>query len=303
MEQEDIRCHYFCLLFFFGLQQTGCEITSMAGFEVSDIKKSMEKVKKEKKKCCYCKELYPAAVCCKKKCLKRFHVPCAMKNNALMRFFESYQSFCDVHAKKLIVRAELPKKDQICLICRELLGEYNPVSCFQPKCCIEKIKEKKQEECWLHYRCVMEGTRHLGYYFNCFAYCCAKTDKETKQYYLDCGIFIPARDALYENQNYYDDIDGVEDEEYVETTYDEDATIFQRTFMNETGQVKCDYKKRCIGAKLGKADVVTCHAKNCQNFVHVKCIRYYRNIDSNQLARQENFFCQSCFSKSCLSLV
>uniref|UniRef100_A0A336M8Y3 CSON013879 protein n=1 Tax=Culicoides sonorensis TaxID=179676 RepID=A0A336M8Y3_CULSO len=303
MKQEGICAHYFCLLFSYELEQTGCEIKDVAGFKVSDIKECIKDSRKHSYKCVYCKKPYPTAVCCVKTCTKRFHVPCGMKNNALMRFFGSYETFCDTHAKELIVRKELPPKNQRCLICMEDLGEYNPVSCFQPKCCIDKIKKRKDDTCWMHYRCVMEGVRSLGYYFNCFAYCCAENNEETKQYYLDCGIFIPTRDAMYENKHYFDDIDvNLTDEDYLETTYDEDATLLQQTLM-ENEAISCDYKERCIGAKLGKNDILICSSDDCENFAHVKCLRYARHIKSNELTRAETFFCRCCLSKSCLALI
>lgn len=233
-------------------------------------------------------------------------MPCGMKNNALFRFFGVFRSFCDVHAKRLIVRDELPAQDAICEICFDPLGEYNPVSCFRPPCCVESVKEKERgKSYWLHYRCAMEGARNLGYYFNCFAYSCCRRDEEAKQGYLDHGIFIPKRDALYEFSDHYEKLDEPVGEiaKTLETTYDRDATIFQRTFLTKEEDVICDYRRRCVGRQLGKRDIVVCRMEKCESFVHVKCIRYFRDIKSNRKAREEQFFCEQCVSQSCLALI
>lgn len=313
MTQKDIRCHYFCLLFFHDLVPNGCDIRDMAGYVVDDIKACVDQIKKNKWKCYYCKGPNPASVCCKKACRKRFHLPCAMKNHCLARFYDLYETFCDEDAKKMIVRDELPAKDQICEICYDSLGEYNPVSCFQPPCCVQHVKEKEHGKTyWMHYRCVMKGARELGYYFNCFAYSCFTADakaraedrEKAKQGYLDLGIYIPKRDALYESGDHFKKLDKpITDEEYLETTYDQDATIFQRTFILEEEEIDCDYSNRCVGSKLGMRDIVTCGIEGCDVFVHVKCIRYYRDLKSNKAAREEKFFCKECTKHSCLALV
>lgn len=308
MAQGGIRCHYFCMLFSFDLLANGCDIKDMAGFIVEDVKESVKRLKSKDSKCCYCKEANPAAVCCNKSCRKRFHVPCGMKNNALMRFFGAFETFCDVHAKRMIQRDELPAQDASCGICFDPLGDYNPVSCFRPPCCIERVKEKERGKAyWFHYRCAMEGARTLGYHFNCYSYSCGKHDEEAKQGYLDHGIYLPKRDALYEDGIHFQKLDQpIADEPYLETTYDKDATLFQRTFVfaeeNEQ-EVDCDYKNRCIGSKLGKRDVIECRMENCTAFVHVKCIRYYRDLKSNPEAREENFYCKECTANSCLALI
>lgn len=305
MSQGGIRCHYFCLLFCKGLYTNGCDILDIAGYVVADIKDCMRQIKKRKWTCHYCKGPNPAAVCMRKGCRMRYHVPCAMKNNCLMRFFDENDTFCADHAKEMIVRDELPAKDQICEICYDLLGEYNPVSCFQPPCCVERVKEKERgKRYWMHYRCVMRGARQLGYYFNCYAYCCCRKDDEAKQGYLDCGIFIPRRDALYEFGDYYKGLDKpIINEEYFETTYDQDATIFQHTFVPVEEEVDCDFANRCIGSKLGMRDTVICGIHECEVFAHVKCLRYYRDLKSNKEARNEKFYCKKCTKNSCLALV
>ncbi|XP_063708349.1 PHD finger protein 7-like [Culicoides brevitarsis] len=306
MSQDGIRCHYFCLLFFFGLAQTGCEVKDMAGFVVSDIEDAVRDLKTKKFKCFYCGKPDPAAVCCKKVCRKRYHLPCAMKNHCLTRFFGSFDTFCHFHAREKIKHKEKPANDQICEICFEDLGPYDPVGCFQPPCCVDLVKKKENgKSYWMHYRCVMTGTRTLGYYFNCFAYSCAKKTSETKQGYLNCGIFLPKRDALYEDGVHYHNLDRpVTGEAYLHTTYDKDATLLQRTFVsNDEEAIECNYGERCIGRKLGKIDVIACHMENCENFVHVKCNRYFCDYKSNEEARSNNFFCKDCLTNSCLGLI
>lgn len=306
MEQGGIRCHYFCILFCLDLPTNGCDIKDMAGFRVDDIKTCMEQHKKRKWTCFYCGGPNPASVCHRKVCRKRFHVPCAMDNNALMKFYGGFESFCDIDAKKMIKRAELPAPDQLCDICFDTLGKYDPVGCFQPPCCIDNVKEKeKGKRYWMHYRCAMQGGRTLGYYFNCFAYSCGETSDEAKQGYLDCGIFLPKRDALYENGKHFKKLDKpIANEPYLETTYDNDATLFQKTFIPDVEtEVDCDYANRCIGSKLGMADIVKCRMDGCELYVHVKCIRYYRDLKSNRESREEKFFCKKCTKNSCLALV
>lgn len=304
LSQDGISCHYFCLLFFLDLMPEGCDVKDMVGYKTGDIKKC---IKRQKHKCHYCKKPGAAAVCCKKECRKWFHVPCAMKNNCLMHFFDKFESFCDDHAKEMIHHDELPARNEKCSICQDDLGEYNPVKCFRPPCCIESVKEKegKNKAYWMHYECVMQGARNLGYHFNCFAFSCGKRDDKTRQGYKNCGIFIPDRDALYEDDDRYRDIDtSPDDGEDLYTTYDDDATLFERTFV-PTEEIDCDYENRCIGSKLGKRDIVACHFKNngCENFAHTKCLRYHRELKSNKAARNEKFYCKKCIKGSCLELI
>lgn len=301
--KPEIKNNFFPIsfqLFFYGLIPDGDDYIDMVGYKTDTIKKAINNEKKKKSICTYCKKPNATVVCFDSKCKIQFHVPCGMKEHALFQFMDKYETYCHTHANDIIKYEKLPPENTNCMICMDPLGDYNPVNCFQPKCCIEKLKLKKEPPCWMHYRCVMEGARNLGHHFNCFAFWCGKIDETIKRSYNFHGIFIPARDATYDTGANYSEIDQTDDVPDLETTYDTDATIFQNTF-GPIEPAECDYEDRCVGERLGKLDIVNCLFQNCESFAHVKCLRYHRHIKTNAQARQEKFCCKNCLQGCTIS--
>ena len=86
LEFQDLRAHYFCLLFSSGLGQSGQESEGLHGFMPSDVRRELKRG--ARLKCVYCKLKGATVGCAKQECKKSYHLPCGMKHGSLQEFFD-----------------------------------------------------------------------------------------------------------------------------------------------------------------------------------------------------------------------
>lgn len=86
LEFDDLRAHYFCLLFSSGLGQSGTETEGLHGFMPSEVKKELKRG--ARLKCVYCKLKGATVGCAKQECKKSYHLPCGMKHGSLQEFYD-----------------------------------------------------------------------------------------------------------------------------------------------------------------------------------------------------------------------
>ena len=91
LEFENLRAHYFCLLFSSGLGQSGQEHEGLHGFMPADVRREMKRG--SRLKCVYCKKKGASVGCARQQCKKSYHLPCGMKNGSLQEFFDQVQRF------------------------------------------------------------------------------------------------------------------------------------------------------------------------------------------------------------------
>ncbi len=86
LEFQDLRAHYFCLLFSSGLGQSGEEHEGLKGFMPPDVRKELKRG--ARLKCVYCKLKGATVGCAKQECKKSYHLPCGMKHGSLQQYFD-----------------------------------------------------------------------------------------------------------------------------------------------------------------------------------------------------------------------
>lgn len=90
LEYDNLRAHYFCLLFSSGLGQSGLESEGLHGFMPSDVRRELKRG--ARLKCVYCKKKGATVGCARQACKKSYHLPCGMLNGALQEHFDQVRS-------------------------------------------------------------------------------------------------------------------------------------------------------------------------------------------------------------------
>ena len=86
IEFQNLKAHYFCLLFSSGLGQSGQENEGLHGFMPVDVRREIKRG--ARLKCVYCKLKGATVGCTKQECKKSYHLPCGMKHGSLQEFFD-----------------------------------------------------------------------------------------------------------------------------------------------------------------------------------------------------------------------
>ena len=86
LEYDNLRAHYFCLLFSSGLGQSGQESEGLHGFMPIDVRRELKRG--SRLKCVYCKKKGASVGCARQQCKKSYHLPCGMKNGSLQEYFD-----------------------------------------------------------------------------------------------------------------------------------------------------------------------------------------------------------------------
>ena len=86
LEYDNLRAHYFCLLFSSGLGQSGLESEGLHGFMPLDVRRELKRG--ARLKCVYCKKKGATVGCARQACKKSYHLPCGMLNGSLQEFFD-----------------------------------------------------------------------------------------------------------------------------------------------------------------------------------------------------------------------
>ena len=86
LEYDNLRAHYFCLLFSSGLGQSGLETEGLHGFMPADVRREIKRG--ARLKCVYCKKKGATVGCARQACKKSYHLPCGMSNGSLQEHFD-----------------------------------------------------------------------------------------------------------------------------------------------------------------------------------------------------------------------
>ncbi|XP_050677008.1 PHD finger protein 7-like [Leptidea sinapis] len=209
----DIHCHYFCVLLSCCLLQKGDDVDGLFGFLYPDVLVEIERSKKHK--CSYCHQEGASLGCSVKKCKKQFHLPCGREKNALSMFYGNYKSYCQQHAPKQTINAEIMEKvkerrkklraglhegddnEILCVICYEAVDSFPTPNTFWPPCCAR--------DAWFHRSCLQRMALSAGMHYLKCPLCNAK-----EQFYdavIKQGYYVPDRDAAWElEQNAFSEI-------------------------------------------------------------------------------------------------
>ncbi|XP_031640227.1 PHD finger protein 7-like [Contarinia nasturtii] len=187
---EDVTVHHFCVLLSGCCEQNGDDDEGIQGFLPKDIKKEAQRSKIYR--CTFCKKGGANISCCDRKCRKAFHLPCAIQNDCRFEFFDQHLSFCNTHHG--IKKSTMPHdhRDE-CVICNEPMGEYNIIQSLQTPCCRSKS--------WLHKFCIQKSVLIAGAYHSKCPLC--NDTKTFCDWLKKRGIFIPERDAVWEDSEFY----------------------------------------------------------------------------------------------------
>lgn len=129
--------------------------------------------------CFYCKIRGATIGCCKKGCRKSFHLPCALKNNCLTQFINSFNSFCHLH-HGIETNTPVHTIEELCGVCNEMMGTYRPVTSIPLTCCSNG---------WCHKKCLKDNA-HSSADFRCPK--CGDLEHFHEKM-LHNGIFVPFR--------------------------------------------------------------------------------------------------------------
>lgn len=185
---QEIRAHYFCLLFSSGLGQRGEESEGLQGFLPSDIRRELRRG--ARLKCVYCKKKGATVGCAKPQCKKSYHLPCGMANHSLQQYYDQFKSFCSAHRPAQKVKGSRPREGkEVCGICQDAVPiPPAPTSLWTPCCgsifhssCIQTAAMSSGS---LHFRCPLcnDVQRFV-------------TEME------HFGMYIPSRTVLWESSN------------------------------------------------------------------------------------------------------
>ncbi|NXX49613.1 G2E3 ligase, partial [Tricholaema leucomelas] len=136
--------------------------------------------------CCVCGRRGAAVDCCKPRCERSFHLPCALRGLCLTQYFGDCRAFCSRHRPRQAVDRD-PEPQTHCLLCLETVGRrksYRTMVC--PAC----------QHAWFHRSCIQAHALHAG--SSAFT-CMLCRDKEVFQAeMLRMGIYIPRRPPSWE---------------------------------------------------------------------------------------------------------
>ncbi|XP_060661345.1 uncharacterized protein LOC132794987 [Drosophila nasuta] len=186
-----VAVHESCLYLSSNLVQRGRETSNdICCFTLADIKNESQRT--QKLECFYCHKNGANIGCCAKKCRRSFHTECGIKNGAQNQYCNTYNSFCSSHIKKFPQR---PKDQEECAICLDTLlkkEKFKYTEHILGNCC---------NRGWYHKRCLQQYANSAGYFFKC------PLCNDKKQFHLVSmwGIFVPNRDASWEQTDAYDD--------------------------------------------------------------------------------------------------
>ncbi|XP_045783017.1 uncharacterized protein LOC123879395 [Maniola jurtina] len=228
----NIHCHYFCVLLSCCLIQKGKDEEGLFGFMYPDILAEIERSKKHR--CSYCGVEGATLGCSITQCKKQFHLPCGREKKAVSLYYGNYKSYCEKHAPKQKLPAELMSKvrsrlakirqgnqgksmrnlkaysgketkktectedlETVCVICYEAVDGFPSTETFWPPCCAR--------DAWFHRSCLQRMAFSAGlYYFKCPL--CNDKDRFYSAV-VEQGYFIPDRDAAWElDQNAFSGI-------------------------------------------------------------------------------------------------
>ncbi|XP_031637487.1 G2/M phase-specific E3 ubiquitin-protein ligase-like [Contarinia nasturtii] len=181
---EDVTAHLYCLLLTSNLVQNGNDDEGIIGFLPIDIKREVSRTKKLF--CHYCHSNGATIGCCKKSCRHSFHLPCALQNDCRFEFQDPFQSYCDAH-HNIKKPKNAHKPSDLCTICYEEMGEYNPVRSIPLPCC--------NKNSWCHKLCLQQYAQTSGYFLKCPL---CKDSDTFREWITRRGVFIPDRDAKWE---------------------------------------------------------------------------------------------------------
>ncbi|XP_059047576.1 uncharacterized protein LOC131842997 [Achroia grisella] len=218
-----IKCHYFCVLLSCCLMQKGKDEEGLFGFLYPDILAELERSKKHK--CSYCGRDGATLGCSVGQCRKQFHLPCGRRKNAVSLFFGTYKSYCQIHAPKqsvaanIMVNAKMRMKksknkeqtaisdksnadvsiseETVCVICYEEVDGYPSTETFWPPCCAR--------DAWFHRTCLQRMALSAGMHYLKCPLCNDKDD--FYKAVVGQGYYVPDRDAAWElEQNAFAEI-------------------------------------------------------------------------------------------------
>ncbi|GAB0090367.1 hypothetical protein DMENIID0001_050940 [Sergentomyia squamirostris] len=176
---QDIKCHYFCLLFAHDIPQNGEDDEGISGFKYPDIIAGV--ALKSKTNCFYCKKPYASAKCSKKSCQKKYHFTCGITKGCLFEFTGDYKSYCSLHTGI----PQMPPKEydekRTCTICTERMGKYSPLECI-PAHCIPTS--------YMHRKCLRGFALRAGHGLKCLI--CR--DPSFRTFAEKRGIYVPQRE-------------------------------------------------------------------------------------------------------------
>ncbi|XP_076036944.1 uncharacterized protein LOC143022559 [Oratosquilla oratoria] len=181
-ECDDVRTHYYCLLFSSGLEQNGKDEEGILGFLTDDIKKEL--IRSKKLICNYCTKKGANVGCFSRKCKKSYHFNCGLKHSALFRFHTDFRSYCSKH--RHLQNGPNVGEEMECPICFEP-HVIDPRRAVWASCCRPKS--------WFHRECVQRLALSAGYFFKC-PLC---NDKDTFVISMqNWGVYVPEQDASWE---------------------------------------------------------------------------------------------------------
>ncbi|XP_040573534.1 PHD finger protein 7 isoform X2 [Lepeophtheirus salmonis] len=247
--------HYFCLLFSSGLSQTDDEHLGIEGFLLPDIYNEWKRSKRLK--CSYCLKTLASVGCAISNCHKSFHLPCAMKQDVLLVFKDTFSSYCKNHHPKQKIPIGAEKGSKECSICLQSLNNHSKL--LWSPCCSS----------WAHKQCLSSYAASAGYFFKCplcndsHVFC-----DEMKSF----GIYVPEQDASWEREPH---------------AFEELAQRYGH----------CDVKGRCLCPQGRKHDVdysdweiILCRICGASG-VHVKCGKL---VASSSKKKLPEWTCELC---------
>ncbi|XP_054281421.1 PHD finger protein 7-like [Macrosteles quadrilineatus] len=98
LKLDKITVHQHCMFLSPALIQNGAEHEGLMGFLPRDLLKETRRA--AKLTCSFCKKKGASLGCEERKCSKKFHLPCGLKNGTLHQHFGEYHSFCHKHRPK-----------------------------------------------------------------------------------------------------------------------------------------------------------------------------------------------------------
>ncbi|XP_065651992.1 uncharacterized protein LOC100214759 isoform X2 [Hydra vulgaris] len=188
---KNIAAHQFCLYFSAGLAQNGYDNEGFDGFLINDVIK--EARRSSKLKCKFCHMPGASLGCGVKSCRYVYHFKCGLLNDVQFMFKGRFNSFCKIHRSYHDMSAINSTAIIDCPVCLESITSTG-CDILKMPCCKNK---------YAHKECVQKQALASGYFFKC------PTCNNVKQFRNEMsmfGIYIPQRDAVWEENDAYDDL-------------------------------------------------------------------------------------------------
>lgn len=132
-------------------------------------------------KCYVCRKNGANIRCFRRSCKISFHLTCGLQEGCQFEFTGEFNSYCELH-HNIEQPNKIHSENDLCTICYDEMGEYDPMNSIQLPCCTK--------DAWYHKMCLVKYAQTAGDVLKCPL---CNNLAVFRQSIAEHGVFIPFR--------------------------------------------------------------------------------------------------------------